>query len=77
MLPLPVIKPCQVIEALKKVGFSIHHQTGSHVRMLHKTKPELRLTIPSHNKDIPKGTLANILRLVNITIEEFINYLKN
>jgi len=76
MPPLPVIKPGQAIKALKKAGFYIHHQTGSHVRMLHKTKPELRLTIPSHNKDIPKGTLANILRQANITIEEFINYLK-
>ncbi len=73
---LPIIKPTQVIKALKRAGFYIHHQKGSHARLLHKTKPELRVTIPRHRKDIPKGTLANILRQANLTVEEFINYLK-
>ncbi len=76
MPSLPIIKPNQAIKALKRAGFYIHHQTGSHARLLHKTKPELRVTIPRHTKDIPKGTLANILRQANLTVEEFINYLK-
>jgi len=73
---LPIVKPNQAIKALKRAGFYIHHQTGSHARLLHKTKPELRVTLPCHRKDIPKGTLANILRQANLTVEEFINYLK-
>ncbi|MCH9029106.1 MAG: type II toxin-antitoxin system HicA family toxin [Bacteroidetes bacterium] len=46
MPTLPIVKPTQAIKALKRAGFYIHHQTGSHARLLHKTKPELRVTIP-------------------------------
>jgi predicted RNA binding protein YcfA (HicA-like mRNA interferase family) len=32
MMPrLPAVRPRQFVEALKKAGFGIDHQTGSHV----------------------------------------------
>lgn len=68
---LPILKPKEIIRALTRVGFYIHHQTGSHARLLHHTKPELRVTIPIHNKDLPLGTLRSILRQTNLTPEEF------
>ncbi len=43
---LPIVKHTQVIKALQRAGFYIRHQTGSRARLLHKTKPELRVTIP-------------------------------
>lgn len=61
MAKLPVVKPKDVVRALQKAGFYIHHQTGSHARFLHSTDPERRVTLPIHNKDLPKGTLASIL----------------
>jgi len=72
---LPVIKPREVIKALLRGGFYVHHQTGSHARLMHSTKAELRVTVPIHSKDIPKGTLRRIIRQAGLTIEEFLNLL--
>ncbi len=72
-MALLVVKPKQLIKSLKKVGFYIHHQSGNHARLLHKTKPNLRVTVPIHSKDIPKGTLHRILKQADLTKEEFID----
>ena len=44
--------------------------------MFHRDKPELKVTIPTHNKDIPERTLSAILRQAAITAEEFLELLK-
>ena len=75
MPPLPILKPGQIIRALNRAGFLIHHQTGSHARLIHPTIPERKVTIPIHNKDVPKGTLANIIRQSGMTVDEFLNLL--
>ena len=75
MPPLPVLKPRFVINALLQGGFYIHHQSGSHIRLIHETKPELRVTVPVHSKDIPKGTLRRIIRQSGLTVEEFLQLL--
>ncbi len=76
MPSLPILKPRGTLNALFRAGFYIHHQTGSHARILHKTRPELRVTIPIHSKDIPKGTLRRILRQADLSIDEFLELLK-
>ncbi len=68
---LPALKPKDVIAALTRAGFYVRRQSGSHARLLHRTRPELRVTVPIHNKDLPLGTLRNILRQANVTPEEF------
>ncbi len=73
---LPSVKPHQLIKALEKSGFYIHHQTGGHAVMKHKTNPNLRVTVITHGKELKKGTLLNILRQANLTKEEFIELLK-
>jgi predicted RNA binding protein YcfA (HicA-like mRNA interferase family) len=72
---LPVIKPRETINALLRGGFYLHHQTGSHARLIHKTKLELRVTVPIHSKDIPKGTLRRIIKQAGLTVEEFLQLL--
>jgi predicted RNA binding protein YcfA (HicA-like mRNA interferase family) len=73
---LPVLKPRQVLAALQRAGFYVHHQTGSHARLLHSTRPELRVTIPIHNKDLPPSFLKRrILKQANLTEEEFLGLL--
>lgn len=54
-----------------RAGFYIHHQTGSHARLLHSTRPELRVTVPIHSKDIPPSLLKRILRQASLSEEEF------
>jgi predicted RNA binding protein YcfA (HicA-like mRNA interferase family) len=72
MSSLPSLKAKQVVRALQRAGFYIHHQTGSHARMIHAENPARRVTIPIHGKDIPRGTLANIIRQSGLTIDEFL-----
>ncbi len=68
----PVVKARICLRALEKAGFYIHHTTGSHARLFHRVKRELRVTIPLHNKDLPLPVLKSILRQSELTVEEFI-----
>jgi predicted RNA binding protein YcfA (HicA-like mRNA interferase family) len=72
---LPIIKPTQCLRALERAGFYIDHQTGSHARLFHRTRPELRVTVPIHTRDLPRGTLRNILRQADLSPDEFIELL--
>ena len=67
---LPVVRPRQLVRALERAGFFVHYQTGSHARLLHKTRAELRVTVPIHSKDIPPYLLKRILRQASLTEEE-------
>ena len=69
MPKLPILRPKEVIKVLKKLGFEEERSKGSHVQFY---KGKIRVTVAIHNKDIRKGTLLNIIRQSNITIEEFI-----
>lgn len=69
--PLPILKPKHVLRALERGGFYVQHQTGSHARVFHKNRPELRVTIPIHSKDLPAATLRRILKQADLSIEEF------
>ncbi|MCL5991461.1 MAG: type II toxin-antitoxin system HicA family toxin [Bacteroidetes bacterium] len=57
----------ELIRALRRLGFIIDHQRGSHIFM-HNPDKNISVTIPNH-KEIKKGTLHNILKKVNLTIE--------
>ncbi|MBU2578912.1 type II toxin-antitoxin system HicA family toxin [Patescibacteria group bacterium] len=54
-------------------GVYIHHQTGSHANLRHKTKLHLHVVIPCHNKELAPKTLKSIIIQTELTIEEFIN----
>ena len=73
---IPSVKPYQLLKALEKAEFYIHHQTGGHAVMKHKADPTLRVTIVLHGKELKKGTLLNILRQANLTKEEFAKLLE-
>jgi predicted RNA binding protein YcfA (HicA-like mRNA interferase family) len=68
---LPVLKAKEVIKILEKAGFYIHHQSGSHIQLKHKTKSQLRVTVPFHNNDLPKMVLYSILKQAEISLNEF------
>ena len=73
MVKLPALKPKDVVKTLKKFGFEIKRQTGSHARLIH---PDGRATtVALHNRDLPKGTLRAILRQSEISLEEFLKKL--
>jgi predicted RNA binding protein YcfA (HicA-like mRNA interferase family) len=73
---VPILKPREVLRALLKAGFEIHHQTGSHAQLRHPEKPHLRVTVPRHDRfDLPVPVLKSILRQAEMTAEEFLGYL--
>lgn len=67
MPDLPVVKPRAVIKALQKAGFILIRTKGSHCQL---KKANLLVTVPLHNRDMQKSTLASILRQARISIEE-------
>ncbi|MGC8977656.1 MAG: type II toxin-antitoxin system HicA family toxin [Candidatus Ratteibacteria bacterium] len=58
----------EVVKALRRIGFIIDHQKGSHVFM-HNLEKNISVVIPLH-KELKKGTLNNILKKAGITLEE-------
>ena len=69
---LPAIKPKAVIRALQRAGFFIHHTSGSHHILKHPSKPQLRVTVAMHNKELKRKTLASIIEQTGFTTDEFI-----
>jgi predicted RNA binding protein YcfA (HicA-like mRNA interferase family) len=51
----------EVITKLKKEGWVVKNQKGSHLQMEHPVNKG-KVTVPIHGGDIPKGTLYSILR---------------
>ena len=72
---LPALRPRRVLRALQRAGFFIHHTTGSHYVLKHPNRPELRVTVPYHNKDLKRRTLQSIIDQAGMTAEEFIGFL--
>lgn len=76
MPKLPSVSGAQTIKALKKIGFKVISQKGSHIKLrrILSTRKDT-LTIPNH-REIKKGTLRNgILKPINLSVEEFIKLL--
>jgi predicted RNA binding protein YcfA (HicA-like mRNA interferase family) len=65
MPKLPTITPKKLIKIFERLGFQIDRISGSHF-VLYRATDKKRVTIPSHAKDLPKGTLLAILRQAEI-----------
>jgi predicted RNA binding protein YcfA (HicA-like mRNA interferase family) len=60
-----------VISALKRAGFVVVRQRGSHIRLHKRTRDKvIKVTVPAH-ASIKKGTLIRIIKDAGLTIEEF------
>lgn len=70
---MPSITPRNMIQALERVGFCIHHQTGSHIVLKHEDGR--RAVVPNYGGDLKKGTIHSILRSVKLKREIFIDLL--
>lgn len=59
------------IEAiLSRAGFVLTRQTGHRIW----EKDQLAVPVPVHRGDVPKGTIRNIIKLAEMTVEEFLGY---
>ena len=56
----------EIVRALRRLGFEVERQRGSHIRLV---KDAARVTVPNHGT-VAVGTLASILTQADVTIEE-------
>jgi len=69
----PLISGNEVIRALKRTGYHIVSQRGSHVK-LYNPATETTLIVPNH-REVDRWTLKGILKDAGISTEEFIRLL--
>ncbi|MBS3819432.1 type II toxin-antitoxin system HicA family toxin [bacterium] len=58
------------VKIFQKFGYSLDHQTGSHMILYHESKPTL--SVPNH-KELAPGLLRGLIRKSGLTVEEFLN----
>jgi predicted RNA binding protein YcfA (HicA-like mRNA interferase family) len=70
---LPLCSSRQVISALERAGFRpARRSKGSHQTFVRETAERKIITVvPLGKREIPRGTLENILKLAGLTPEEF------
>jgi len=59
----------KVVKIFEKFGYTVDHQTGSHIILYHKTKPTL--SIPNH-KELAPGLLRSLIRKSGLSVSEFL-----
>ena len=70
MTKVPSLNFDKVIKVLKRDGWVVVRQKGSHIRLQkHLGDETLKITIPAH-KPIKRSTLSHILKQARITVEQ-------
>jgi predicted RNA binding protein YcfA (HicA-like mRNA interferase family) len=75
MSKVPSLDYEKVINALRRDGWVVVRQRGSHIRLHKRTADEtLKLIVPAH-RPIKRSTLSHILKQANLTVEAFLDLL--
>ena len=69
MPKLPNIAPKKIIKIIESRGFVLDRIKGSH-HIYYNPNTKKRVVVPLHKKDLPKGTLLEILRQAGIGRDE-------
>lgn len=76
MSRLPQVPGDRVMRALKRAGFLVVRQKGSHCVMRHQTDLSRRCTVPLHaSQPVKAGTLHAILKGAGLEVQEFLGLL--
>jgi predicted RNA binding protein YcfA (HicA-like mRNA interferase family) len=76
MVRLPVVSGQRVVAALRRAGFSMVRQRGSHVSMeAVREGRTYRTVVPLHD-ELAKGTLRDILSQTGLTKDEPVKFLR-
>jgi predicted RNA binding protein YcfA (HicA-like mRNA interferase family) len=75
MTKVPSLNYDKVVNALRRAGWVVVRQRGSHIRLQkHTQEKTLKLTIPAHHP-IKRSTLSHIIKQANLAVEDFISLL--
>ncbi len=70
-MKVPSLSYEQVVRALRRDGWVVVRQRGSHIRLQKHTADEtLKLIVPAH-RPIKRSTLSHILKQARLTVDEF------
>ena len=72
---LPAITARELIRSLELAGFVFRRQRGSH-QIYQNPQTGKRVSVPVHSGDFPKGTLRQILRDADLSVESFLELLR-
>ena len=75
MSKVPSLSYEKLISALKRDGWVVVRQRGSHIRLQKHTRDEvLKLTVPAH-RPIKRSTLSHILKQAHLSVDGFLELL--
>jgi predicted RNA binding protein YcfA (HicA-like mRNA interferase family) len=67
-MPKPrVLHPARVVRALRRLGFRVERQKGSHLQLI---RGDRLVTVPMHAGDLNRSVLASILRQAGISVSD-------
>ena len=69
MLKVPTLTPQKVIRILEMKGFVLSRVKGSH-HLFHHPESKRRAVVAVHGRELPTGTLLEILKQAGIDREE-------
>ena len=75
MTQLPVVSGMDARRAFERVGWKFVRVGSSRHMILRKAGSRVTLSIPDH-KELDRGLLRSLIRDADMTIEEFVNHLK-
>ena len=71
MTKVPSLNYDHVVRALRRDGWIVLRQRGSHIRLQKQTPNEtLKLVVPAH-RPIKRSTLSHILKEARLSVEQF------
>ena len=71
----PALKAPEIIRALQRGGFFVHHVKGSHHYLRHPDRRGVQVVIYHHRRELPPGTIRRIIKDAGLTVDEFLNLL--
>ncbi|MCK5833857.1 type II toxin-antitoxin system HicA family toxin [bacterium] len=75
MSAIPSLSYVRIINALRRAGWIVVRQRGSHIRLHRRFGDDLvKITVPAH-KPVKRSTLSHILKQARISLEDFLELL--
>ncbi|ADE15153.1 YcfA family protein [Nitrosococcus halophilus Nc 4] len=75
MPSIPTLSGQEVVKVFSRCGWKVVRQRGSHIIMV-KEGYTATLSVPNH-KEAAKGTLRSLIRLADLSIEQFLEEAKS
>lgn len=74
MRKIPSLTPQKIIKVLEKKGFVLDRIKGSH-HIYYHPETKRRVVVPLHKRDLPTGTLLEILKQADLNKDELMELL--